>query len=407
MRLVQHGTGGLVVAFLVGSDDWPALAAALPGVAIVATDQAPLQPTLRVLDDARALAHVTEDVPLCLVGFSAGCQSVRALLLLKAPAAAVVCIDGTHASVPPAAWQLGVWRSFGDRARRSEVLFVGTCTSMGYTERIPPGQKGRATSTRHVLEQAFGVELADFAPHVEGHLVLQRWPSSDCDHAAHVHQQNEVMPEMLRRYVAPFLAGVGSGPDTDPTPLTVLPWLDAALPLGVRCVMWSQAEMAAGVREDPPGSNRGPRIDAYLDPTEPIYRRASGERLRLRGVAWCAAAAGAAHRACARPGEAYPTVRVSGIEMYQDASEVGAWVSAAEVRAGAYVPQVGDIFIFSRGAPGSWERHVARLCSAWAQAFETIGGNEGPGEWRETMHRATDADWLGVIRVDRSRGGGA
>jgi hypothetical protein len=403
MRLVQHGTGGLVVAFLVGSDDWAAMAAALPGVAIVATDQAPLSPLLGMLDDARALAHVTSDVPLCLVGFSAGCQSVRALLLLKAPAAAVVCIDGTHASVPPAPWQLGVWRSLGERARRGEVLFVATCTSMSYTERIPQGQKGRATSTRHVLEQSMGVELADYAPHVDGNLVLQRWPSSDCDHAAHVHQQNDVLPEVLRRYVAPRLAELAGDdePDTDPTPLTVLPWLDGSLSLGARCVLWSQAEMAAGVREDPPGSNSGRRIDAYLDPPEPVYRRATGERLRLRGVAWCAAAAGAAHRACARPGEAYPTVRVSGIEMYQDASEVGAWVSAAEVRAGAYVPRVGDVCIFSRGPADSWTRHVARLCSAWGAEWRTIGGNEGHGEWRETMHLATDADWLGVIRLDR------
>jgi hypothetical protein len=283
------------------------------------------------------------------------------------------------------------------------VLFVATCTSMSYTERIPQGQKGRATSTRHVLEQSMGVELVDYAPHVDGNLVLQRWPSSDCDHAAHVHQQNEVLPEMLRRYVAPRLAELAGvdDPDTDPTPLTVLPWLDASLTLGQRCVLWSQAEMAAGVREDPPGSNRGPRIDAYLDPPEPVYRRATGERLRLRGVAWCAAAAGAAHRACARPGEAYPTVRVSGIEMHDDAVEVGAWVSAAEVRAGAYVPAVGDVWIGARGT--GWERHVARVVSFDGGLMPTIGGNEGPGEWRVTPRGVNDEDFLGVIRLDRSK----
>src|SRR5262245_9758126 len=69
-----------------------------------------------------------------LVGYSAGCRSVRSLLLEGVHPVAVVTIDGTHASKPPAAWQLDVWRELAAEARRGERVWVATCTQRLYVE---------------------------------------------------------------------------------------------------------------------------------------------------------------------------------------------------------------------------------------------------------------------------------
>ncbi len=327
-----------------------------------------------------------------LVGFSAGCQALRAHLIAGAEPDALIPVDGTHCSKPPnERTQIWPWKTYAEKARDGRCVMVASHTNI-----LPPN----FTGTRTTLEHITGWPLP---PNVEGRrqegkLVVHSYTGTDA--AAHISQARNA----LSRMVAEAMDLLGARPPSVAPPPVALPpsaaWLNPALPLGERCVLWSLAEMERGVCEAPAGSNRSPDIDRYLDPAEPIYRRNTGERLRLRGVAWCAAAAGAAHRACARPGEAYPTVRVSGAEMVEDAVEVGAWRPVAAVRLQGWTPRLGDIAIYDRSHEGSaWMRHVCRVAAVGDDGtFATIGGNEGD-RWRLTKRSVRDSDLLGFVMV--------
>jgi hypothetical protein len=360
---------GLAIGFLIGAFAplEEAMRKALPDFAIVTTLDG--SPGLSQADVAAAhkAAGVPIGVPLIVFGWSAGCQPIRTGLMsgLFPTLIGVGCFDGTAAAFPdPRPDQIEVWTRLMDRARACELSVVLTCTSMTYTERL---RVGPYMATRHVLERALGHELGEAAV-IDRGLYVRRYPSLDCDAAAHVRQVREVLPEclpMLRHPDAmtwremiepvPFAAPL----ESPPAALSAGPSR-----LGELCVAWCRAELSAGVRETPPGSNRSPRIDQYFN--DPDYTR-GGMPLHVRGLAWCAAAQSMAHHVCGGTGPAF----VSGIEFERWAETHDRYHDATAE------PRVGWLAIFKRGAPGSWERHVTRVVEVHAdETYRTIGGNE-------------------------------
>lgn len=397
-RVVQRGTPPLVVCWLYGpvdvdKDGIDDLAEALPGLTIVADAK-----SSGSLTEARAIAGVSSDAPLVLVGYSAGCQPVRALMLTGAKPVAVVTIDGNHAGLPPASAQLSVWRELAAEARRGERQWIATCCLQRYVERLAQPYMATSTLLSRVLDlpelatmKASQVPLPSYPAEPvfelhEGGLDVLAYPSTDCDKAAHAAQMRHVLPRVAREYLAPMLI---DSPATERHP-----WQDSTLSLGERCVRFCEAEMAAGVREAPPGSNTSPRIRAYL---EPCARRATGKPLGLTAAAWCAAAQCFAQRECLRPGESGAHgYFCSGAELTESAKSVGTW------RDPGYTPRVGDLVILLRKgvsdpASAGWERHVARVRTAPVDgAVTTIGGNEENG-WRVSDLRLDDARITGWV----------
>lgn len=383
-RVVQKGQQPLVVCYLVGSHMDAELREILPGAAIVATSDSPLHPTLAEAFHAYGLAPSDACV---LVGYSAGCQSVRWLLNQGVRPMAVVAIDGTHASIPPKEWQLSVWRERAAEARSGEVIFAATCTQQTYVEHLPGVQAFMATV--HVLERIVDVELPPGTEVHDGDLHVVSYPSKAIDGDAHIAQQREALPEMLRRYIAPLYS---AAPAPEP------PWRDYQKAFGERLVLWYEVERAAGVREEPAGSNTGPRIRDYLA----ICRRRGTEKpLGLTAGAWCAAMASFGCDAVALPGEAYPAPRAAGFEMEQDAKETGDWHDVAELAAGTWEPALGDLVICARGA-SSWQRHVCVFLERDGDTIRTIGGNEGD-QIRETVRTLEGGaePVLGFIQLPR------
>lgn len=383
MRVVANGLEPHVYCYLAGpgtdndhngiGDNDDKLREVLPYVAISA-----------VAENPPAASLVKADHPHVLVGYSAGCQAVRALLMRGADPAAVVTIDGTHASWPPVDWQIAVWRALAGEARRSERIWVATCTQQRYTEHL---KAGAFASTRTVLERAIGETLEPGTEIHIGGLHVISYPSANTDAAAHRAQHNQVLPEMLRRYVAPLY----------PEPLPK-PWQDRSLRLGERCVLWCEAERAAGVKETPPGSNTSPRIAWYA---APAYRRTTGEMLRLKALPWCAVAQCAAERECLLPGEAGSMgYYASGLELEAGARNVGLFREAGS----GYVPKRGDVGILRRTGSdpqkASWERHVVRVTDVYPETsgYRSIGGNEA-NAWGVAMRRLDGPEVIGWIDV--------
>jgi hypothetical protein len=387
-RVVQRGSGPLVVCYLVGSHLDQDLRDALPGLPIVATGEAPLQGDLA---GALRAAKALPGADLVLVGYSAGCQPVRKHLVDGVRPAAVVTIDGTHASMPPQTWQLEVWQDLAERARAGECMWVASCTQQTYVERIAVGQPGRAMATVHVLEKAVGQALPPGTGVNGGALRVFSYPSKDIDKQAHIDQQREVLPQLLREHVAPWIDEKFDNdvPDTDPLPPA---WKNPALPHAERMVLWCVAELEAGVREEPPGSNTGPRIREYL---AECARRASGKNLGLTAAPWCAAAQAFCQRECLLPGEheADHGYYCSGAELRESAQANGVW----RANGSGYAPKRGDLVVLMRAGAGSdpakagWERHVVRVEHVLpSNMVQSIGGNEGNGWGRQTF--AADAD---------------
>jgi hypothetical protein len=199
-----------------------------------------------------------------LVGYSAGCQGVRAALLGAIPSPeAVVTIDGTHGSWPPAPWQLEVWRRLGERALGGGCLWVATTLgSHRYTERLPhrpgPPKVAPFASTGHVLERALGYPEGKLrlSQTIDSRgLHLRSYPSRDEDKEAHIAQVREVLPEVWRDVVVPWLGGAS---DTEPAPPPSASALDAPTPvpgdelsLGLRALAWLGVQAVQNVREIP------------------------------------------------------------------------------------------------------------------------------------------------------------
>jgi hypothetical protein len=394
MRTIQTGSSNdLVLLYLVGQHLDADIRRALgPGPHIVAFDDAQGQTPAAVasklgLDRVRSLVTI---------GYSAGTQAVRAALrtgsLPLTERLGIVVIDGTHASIPPEPWQIRIWQLAAEQARRSEKLFVATCTAQVYTENLPAGQ--RFLSTLSVLRQAIDPTLAPSAPpdeRHEGDLHVYAYASKTIDKDAHIAQQREVLPDMLARHVRPWL-GRGQGLDE---------LMREAPPrsLGERALAVMRQKL--GQREHG-GENWGEVVRWAL---RGAVRRVDGREVPL-GVLegdWCAGSVGASEAAAAFPGEALPPWRGAVWELVRDAREAGTW---REVD--AYDPQPGDLAIFARAGedPKQGGRgHVGRVARApdSVGCFATIDGNVNDAITQVARQIDLDADpvlgW--IVRTER------
>ncbi len=382
LKLVQAGQGSprniafffLVDAAIMGEK----LKAALGSDTCIITDADShgIESSQALVAKAKALGGFGEVAGVAYVGYSNGGQRVRNLLQAGADPCAVVIIDGTHDTIP--ASHLDVWRTY----RAGGKLFVATCTQQTYTDDLPAG---RFLCTRHTLEQAFDLTLPPNAEAHDGNLHVHSYPSARIDGPAHIAQAQVTMPEMCAKYLAPWLAGwLKPAPRYESVPPPEQPWEDRSASFGERCCRFALAEMAAGVREDPPGSNTSPRIREYF---APATRRATGKPLGLTGGAWCAAFACFTQRMALLPGEAGAHgYYISGLELQQSAEVVRTW------RPRSYVPKRGDLCILKRGGNG-WERHVCRVLDVDDHGgVLTIGGNENNAIGR--AYRQLDDDTI-------------
>jgi hypothetical protein len=188
------------------------------GPCIVADSSAHGLETLpELMEYAHHGAGITRVSTLALIGYSMGCQRVRALRLAGAQATAYLLIDGTHASWPPQDWQIAWLRQLADQARRGRVLFVASHTQQTYTEELTPPETPFA-STLTVLRLATGFPLEQAgtvdAPAVsrEGALWVYSFRSAPVDANAHAQQLSTVLPRLAAQHVAPRLAGAPSPP---------------------------------------------------------------------------------------------------------------------------------------------------------------------------------------------------
>ncbi len=202
-------------------------------------------------------------------------------------------------------------------------------------------------------------------------------------------------------------------PDTQPAPVASL---------GLRALAIAQQALAAGVREHPAGSNRGPEIDGYL---RGCIRH--GKPLGVLGVAWCAAFAswcvwaawGVKHDTdpaarqtrfealgdvelwdivpASRGG--YPPIgyRAAVSELVTDARATNKWWAVE----GGYTPKAGDLAIWRRAGQdprtgGSGHVEFVEIAPDGYGAWTGVGGNEGDAVRRET-HSIHDHDLVGWI----------
>lgn len=388
MRIVRPPPPGpspsLAIFYLVGSDMDARLREILPAdVGIVAFLEAHGQPPPIVLQRL-GLSRVGS---LVLAGYSAGCQSVRLALCPDRLDAlvgrvAVCAFDGSHASIPPASWQIDAWKRQAELAREGRRLFLATCTMNTYTKRL---QKNPFMPTVDVLRLATGARLEPSAArpvddHHEGSLHLYAYDSAETDAIAHGRQLTRAMPELLARHVVPWLAEGGVAlMRPPPAPEGAGP----ALPskgLGERA-----AEVALSLvgQKEQGGPNRGEIVRRSLAGCVRLVKdveRALGIR---EGVAWCAGFVGLcdheARLAMLREGIAQfaiPAWRAAVRELHDDARRDKTW---REV--GAYVPLPGDLSVFRRGGKDpkrGEEGHVERVVSVSEDGtIESVGGNVG------------------------------
>lgn len=176
--------------------------------------------------------------PVVLMGWSAGCQALRAQLIkaqsdqmIESMPDAIVALDGIHSSEPPQPYQIDTWRRWMVEQCGAELgetglgkaelphagIMVATCSQIE-----PPSYR----SVRATLEQITGWSLPPGQPpgddipwpgvpgfYPSGNVQVWSWPGKDA--AAHAWQQNFLAPFHLYD-VAARLGFGGSAPAPPP-----------------------------------------------------------------------------------------------------------------------------------------------------------------------------------------------
>ena len=151
------------------------------------------------------------------------------------------------------------------------------------------------------------------------------------------------------------------------------PHPSALLPLAAAVI--AVAEREIGVREDPAGSNRGPRVDEYL--------RGVGLNPAAGSFPWCAAFVyfcfGAA---CARLGRRNPAVRTAGVLAHWNKADAhGARrIRTAEASSEPDLVKAGHIFIIDYGRGAG---HTGLVTGMRNGKLLTIEGNTNDGGSRD------------------------
>lgn len=148
------------------------------------------------------------------------------------------------------------------------------------------------------------------------------------------------------------------------------------------------ASSQVGVMEEPPGSNRGPEVDAYL--------KSVGLNPAGGGVAWCAAFVYFCFQTAAkRLGRPNPVVKTAGVlDHWTRALERGIpTITAAKAHMQEDLVRPGLIFVIDTGDPGGGG-HTGLVQAIVSGKLVTIEGNTNDGGPREGM---------GVFRRERRR----
>ena len=162
--------------------------------------------------------------------------------------------------------------------------------------------------------------------------------------------------------------------------------------LGQRCVEWCRQAMA---KENPPSAAT---LALWFSHAE-----RNGKKLGITRGNHCAIAQSVAALESTSKGENIPhRPRAAAKELRDDARSRGAWHDRAEVLAGTYTPNVGDLAVYDRSQPGrpetKWWGHVDRVSAVFAASFENIGANEGPGgSWRVQRTDFSHPSLLGFV----------
>ena len=388
LRLVRPGTGALVVAYFIA--DTAALLRALPPDAAVLVDnhnpsgrfaRTPGAGGVDPLSVARTLASLPAPSATILIGWSAGCQAVREQLRAGARPDVVLALDGTSGAVPPTVAQLAPWVEAAEQAQRGRCLTIITATQQVYTRDLPAAQRFESTlyvasEVWHSRRPSTPADLLAPGEYRAGDLVVAVHPSGRIDGDAHRREQRDHMPDLIGRVVVPWLAARGAPARVE----------TGATTLGQRALALSLAELAADVREEPSGSNDGPR--------QRVYRTGAmrnGRPLAAGPGPWCAY--GACWAAYAAGAGAPHGWRASVAELIADAREAGAWHPAES----DYEPAPGDLACFGR-AGGDPRRggtgHVGRVEASDAATVTTIDANVGDRWARVTRARGAVLGWI-------------
>lgn len=161
--------------------------------------------------------------------------------------------------------------------------------------------------------------------------------------------------------------------------------------LGLRSLNIALEELKAGVKEEPLGSNTGPRIKEYLAGCE-----RNGKPLKLQVGNWCSSfASWCGYMACLPDGVLPPHLwRASVSELWRDAVVKGA------DHPPTFVPELGDLAIFKRDGQdprNGGEGHVGRVNKIPDEEgnFETIDGNHN--NCVSVVSRKIDNELVGFI----------
>ena len=364
-----------------------------------------------------ALRHVV------LVGFSEGCQGIRAQLVAGAAPSGVVLVDGAHSGWPNARpdFEITPYRKAFDRACAGNGLFVGTHSGLVYVETLLKPYASTKTTLERITRWTLPVPDPSEEPivrsegnaHVLSYGILDKASaaeySTDTWRASHIKQARHVLPFVLKKYVRPNLSSYWGEEEETTAPIgpVILPKT-----LGERCVEWCLSHL--GHTEQPPGSNDSPLIRSWLAPCV----RGDGPdayELGLSKVNWCSAFQCAAMHAQLATGEALPHgYRAGVVELVEDTSlgndglirYAGKYRPVGLVRAGEWAPEAGDLAIWDRSNPAkpqsSWWRHVERVVKYDADAgiFTAVGGNEGHAVRVDQNHIGA-ARLLGFIEYPR------
>ena len=318
---------------------------------------------------------------------------------------ALVMLDGMYSAKPPGA-KPGDGKVLVDRGLSALFYFAlaaarGECVMVVLHSAIvtPYASSGEcAAALREFVESEMGVKMSQDASLggefvgrkfsealALGDLHLVGFPGNDAkEHVAEAH----LFDEAWRRWV-PWARDRVEAPAPEPTPT-----------LGELALRLSLAEVAAGAREDPPGSDR----------TDPKYwagcTRTVGKTeviLKLDRGPWCAGGFQWATYEAARQlglldgkdqalawlaGPVPHGRRVSVLELQNDMKARGLFRPASVVRSESWKPRPGDaVFLDRPGGPSAGWGHVRRFVEDLGDGkFRAIGANEGDrwgvGEYR-------------------------
>lgn len=379
------GRGPLILGFHIGGDGLcKALAAAGLADATAAVhigSYAPLPSWHSILTDIAERAS-WQGGPVVLAGWSAGAGAVRELLSRGACPEVVLCLDGgVGGDMPPAPDVVRVWRETAERARGGDGLFVLSHTYQTYTETLPGAQAFPSTVT--VARLATGLPLPapkkGHVAHRDRGLVVLSYASKAIDAEAHSAQQTKALPFILSQYVAPHLA-----PYMTPRPRGTG---EAALAVAI-------GEL--GVREEPPGSNSGPRVRQYLAGcVRDVDSDGDLDKIGLSAGSWCAAFTGWCDAQAGVP----RTWRAAVHEIVSDARKAGT------LRGLDYTPRPGDLAIFKRDGQDPRKGglgHVARVEKVEGGTFTAIDGNSAGDKVARVVRPMTDAALVAWVEYPRA-----